>query len=291
MNATIQSTFSAWRCAQAMLAVLVTAGVSPAATFTIVDGEGFESPSYSTTFIGTGQLEGQFASTTGGFGTQQWLQSPLAGAGTAVVQSSVVASGSQAVEVNRAANSDDRWAVPVSGYPSMQYICIEWDMRVDQTFSSTGFGPFFGVEANDDDGNPVLRAGMLGVDAATGEVLYGDSVSGLIPTPGGETVAFDAWNSYRMIFDYSVNMYHGFLNGVPLFTTDFEFAGVDQFTDADIAALAASLDAESQSLTGTAYFDNFMVFETSEFDKQIPEPSAAVAAVMGLVAMMVRRRV
>lgn len=279
MNATIRGTFL--RAGVAAIACLAAAS-SYASTFTVADSEGFET--YTTTAI-----EGQFAKTDGGFGLQQWVQSPLAGTGTAVVQTSVVASGSQALEVNRAANSDDRWAVPVVGYPAERYICIEWDMLVEQTVSNA-FGPFFGIEAYDDDATSIIRMGMLGVDASTGEVLYGDSAVGLIPTPGGETVAFDEWYSYRMILDFATDTYYGFVDDALVVTTAFEFPGADQFTDADIAALAASGDPTSLALTGTAYFDNYLVIETDAFDK-IPEPASALLAGLALAAVVARRRV
>lgn len=275
----------------ALVGLMVPGLVANAATFTVVDGEGFEAPDYSTTFLGAGQLEGQFASTNGGFGSTQWLQSPAGGASTAVVQDSVVASGSQAVRVDRASNSDDRWAVPVTGFPAERFICIDWDMRVEQTVTSTGFGPFFGIESYDDDGSSVTRMGTLGVDAATGELLFGDAASGLIPTPGGETVNFGEWNNFRIVLDFETDTYFGFLNGVIVVNAaPFEFPGADEFTDADIAALAASGDIVSQGLTGTAFFDNYFVTETDDVSKIIPEPASLVSALIVAALGVARRR-
>jgi hypothetical protein len=274
--------------ALALAGLLSMATAADAAMFTIVDGEGFESPDYTTTFNGTGQLEGQFAATDGGFGSTQWKQSPTGGTGTAVVQSSVVASGSQAVRVDRAAGSDDRWAVPVTGYPAERYVCISWDMLVEQTVSA-GLGPFFGIEAYDDDATSLIRIGMLGVDASTGEVLYGDTAVGLNPTPGGETVAFGQWNSFLIELDFDTQMYKGYVNGVMVLDTTFEFPGAAQFTDADIAAIAANNDAISQGLTGTAYFDNYLVTESDT--PCIPEPTSLAAGLMAVAVLAVRRRV
>lgn len=293
MNATIQATFrrlSAVFGALALAGLLSLTGAATAATFTVIDGEGFEAPDYTTTFNGTGQLEGQFASTDGGFGSTQWKQSPAGGTGVATVQNSVVASGSQAVRVDRAAGSDDRWAVPVTGYPAERYVCIDWDMRVEQTVSAA-FGPFFGIEAYDDDATSLIRMGMLGVDASTGEVLYGDAVNALQPTPGGETVAFGQWNSFHIQLDFLTQTYSGYLNGVMVVNTAFEFPGASQFTDADIAALAAGGDAISQSLTGTAYFDNYFVVESDTPCFPIPEPSTLVAGLTALTMLVARRRV
>lgn len=267
----------------AALGIFLAAGAAQAATFTLIDGEGFEAPEYSQAI-----LEGQFASTFEGFGSAAWVQSPVGGTSTAVVQDSVVASGDQAVQVDRAANSDDRWAVPITGAPAERYVCIEWDMLVEES-STTGFGPFFGIEAYDDDATSILRIGSLGVDAATGEVLVTDRATGLIATT--ETVNFGEWNSYRMILDFQTDTYFNFINGVLINSLDFESVGADQFTDADIAAIAASFDTDSQSATGTAYFDNYLVFETDQFNK-IPEPASVVGALM-MIAMAgaSRRRV
>lgn len=289
MNATTQVTFfrrTAGLGAFALAAFLSVSVAASAASFTLIDGEGFEAPDYSTTFVGTGQLEGQFASTLGGFGSTQWVQSPLAGTSTAVVQSTVVASGSQAVQVDRAANSDDRWAVPITGAPAEPLVCIEWDMYVEQS-STTGFGPFFGIEAYDDDATSLLRVGMLGVDAATGDVLVSNLADGLIET--GVVVGFDAWNSFRMVLDYTTDTYYSYVNNSLIYVTGFESLGADQFTDADIAAIAASGDPDSQAATGTAYFDNYFVIETDDFSK-IPEPSSLVIGVLALMGLTARPR-
>ncbi|MEN1680501.1 MAG: PEP-CTERM sorting domain-containing protein [Planctomycetota bacterium] len=276
-------------CAAAL--AVASGSMVAASTFTLIDGEGFEAPDYSTSFAGTGQLEGQFASTFEGFGSAQWVQSPLGGTSTAVVQSAVVASGSQAVRVDRDAGSDDRWAVPITGAPAEPIVCIEWDMLVEEATATPlgSFGPFFGIEAYDDDATSILRMGSLGVDAATGEVLLTDAATGLVPTPGGETVGFGQWNSFRMVLDFSTDRYAGYLNGDLLFIEDFEFPGADQFTDADIAALGASFDPGSQNATGTAYFDNYLVFETDDLSK-LPEPASAAMLLAAMVGLGSRRR-
>lgn len=293
MNATIQATFRrlpAVLGALALAGLLSLTGAATAATFTVIDGEGFEAPDYTTTFNGTGQLEGQFASTDGGFGSTQWKQSPAGGTGAATVQNSVVASGSQAVRVDRAAGSDDRWAVPVTGYPAERYVCIDWDMRVEQTVSNT-FGPFFGIEAYDDDAISIARLGMLGVDASTGEVLYGDTVDALQPVPTGATVAFGQWNNFHIQLDFLTGTYAGYLNGALVVNTTFEMPGAGQFTDADIAALAADGSPAAQALTGTAYFDNYFVVESDTPCYPIPEPSTLVAGLTALAMLAARRRV
>ena len=96
----------------------------------IVNSFGFEPtppPVGGTTFFTTGsfgtapvpgQLEGQVnpaGEGQAGISPGQWLRTRGTGASQAVVQSTVFRSGggNQAVKVDRAANSDQRWAVPV----------------------------------------------------------------------------------------------------------------------------------------------------------------------------------
>jgi hypothetical protein len=226
-----------------------TAHLAQAAT--IVDSGGFES--YTL-----GALEGQ----------NGWLAAG-AGAGSATVENSVVATGSKAVAVQKGANVDRRWAVPVTGRPANRYIVIDWDMRVTGTGAQAGvFGPFFGVEANDDADTPAVSVlGNFGVDSTTGDVLYQSQAAGGILLETGTKVTFNAWNSYRMVLDFQTHQYIGFFNGVQLAASTFVDNSVSQqlnhFTDADVAALAAAPDSASMSQTGTAYFDNFKVTDTS----------------------------
>ncbi len=239
----------------------------------IVDGKGFEAPDYSTTFDGTGRLEGQ----------QGWERASGPALGTAVVQTAVVLSGDQAVRVDRAANSDDRWAVPMTGYPTKPIVLIEWDMRVEGPEAGP-YGPFFGVEAVDDSGGFGLL-GSLGVDATTADVLYQAQDTGFL-TETGTTVVFGAWNHFQIRLDYQVDEYTVFLNGTPLATTGFvdRGLGLDDFTDANISAIAAAGDPGSQALTGTAYFDNFVVQQV------VPEPmTMSLLALGGLLAIRRRR--
>jgi len=287
----------------------------------LVNTFGFEPtppPVGSTTFFTTGsfgsapvpgQLEGQVnpaGEGQGGLSPGQWLRTKGAGASQAVVQSTVFApgGGNQAVKVDRAANSDQRWAVPVNalgypdypvppaGQPAQPCICITWDMRVEHSAGNgdTTFGPFFGVEAYDDDGNPVGLLGSLGVDAATGEVLYQAAGTGFL-TPTGSMVAYGAWNKFQIKLDYSTHQYSTFLNNVMMGTIGFVdqnnvVGGLDQFSDGDIAALAAAGNAASLSLAGTAYYDNFLIRE----GVCIPEPSTVLLTVFGLMATQLRRR-
>jgi hypothetical protein len=250
----------------------------------LVNAAGFEVP-FSTTFGGAGQLEGQVNPAGEGqvVAPGQWQRTP-GGTSTAVVQSAVFApgGGTQAVRLDRAANNDVRWAVPVDhlGYPdfptpfppepAQPIISIAWDIRVQQTTGAAGtFGPFFGVEAYDNSG-VIGLLGSLGVDATTGDVLYQAAGTGVL-TETGSDVTFGAWNNFRIQLDYSANQYTVFLNSAPLATVGFvDGAALDQFSDADLSALAAAGDAGSLALTGTAYYDNFLVREGA-----IPEPATS----------------
>jgi dockerin type I repeat protein len=206
---------------------------------------GFEPPTFTT-----GNLQGQGGWVTAG-----------AGASTAVVQNSIVNSGSQAVQVTKAAaaNSDRRWAVPVNGYPVQRFIIVDWDMRVTQASIQTGFGPFFGVDTYDADTSPYVL-GSLGVDATTGDVLFQQQNTGEL-TETGTLAAFNQWNHFRLILDFGTDTYRGYFNGTQVANTGFVDGvfGLDNFTDADIATFAAAADPVSQSVSASAVFDNFMV--------------------------------
>jgi hypothetical protein len=232
----------------------------------IVDSGGFEAYTLGT-------LEGQ----------NGWL-SAGSGAGSAMVQSTVVRSGSKAVAVQKGANSDRRWAVPVTGFPTNRFIVIDWDMRVTGTGASAGvFGPLFGIEANDDaDSANVAVLGTIGVDSTTGDILYQAQGSGVL-LETGTTATFNTWNSYRLVLDFTAHQYSGYFNGVKLVTSGFVDHSIGQplnhLTDADIAALAASSDSQSMSQTGTAYFDNFKVSDgivaDFNFDGKVNGPDLA----------------
>ncbi|HMP08057.1 MAG TPA: hypothetical protein PJ982_17040 [Lacipirellulaceae bacterium] len=204
-------------------------------------------------------------------GQQGWLGVGGPG-GAAFVQSSVVHSGTKAVQVNRGAGSDNFWAVPLGGsYPTGRFMLVDWDMNVVGTGATDGrLGPFFGVEAYDDIGI-FGRLGGFGVDATTGEVLFlkSDPGGAILSDTADETVLFNTWNHFAMLFDFTSSRYSLFLNGVRLLDTPFADPGLNQFTDADIVAYAAAADSGSMLIPGTAYFDNFRVLNglPGDFDQ------------------------
>jgi len=215
----------------------------------IVDTNGFEG-------FALGPLEGQ----------QGWVSSGAA-VGSATIQSSVVQSGSKAVAVARGPNVDRRWAKPVTGFPTQRFVVINWDMRVAPTGATGVFGPFFGVETYDAiPATPPLKVlGSLGVDATTGDVLYQPPGGALTDT--GVLAAFNAWHSFRIVLDFAGHNYSVFFNGAKLNASPIGFVDhtianpLNDFSDADIAALGAGGDPGSMAQTGNAYFDNFVVFD------------------------------
>jgi hypothetical protein len=291
----------------AVLGMLSIVGEASALDRDIVNAAGFESPSFTTTFLGpgpnAGQLEGQV--NPPGFGQVispgQWNMSVGGITSEAVVQSAVVppvGGGLQAVKVTRSGNSATRWGIPVTGqgYPewpddsqhvppgetAQPYICISWDMRVDFSGGDpqTDFGPYFGVEANDDDTVPLGLLGSLGVDATTGELLYQASGTGFL-TAAGPIVPFGTWHNYAIELDYSSDTYSIFYDKVLQGTFGFvDGAVLDRFTEANIFALAGSGAAGDLVRAGTSYFDNFLVMEGQCM--VIPEPATAMLAAFGL---------
>ena len=249
---------------------------------TIYDSGGFESPRFSTAFANNsiiGNLHGQDA------GVDAWKESTTdpagtsdASAGTAIVQASGGGTGlgAQDVLVTRT-QFDNRWAPIVSVTPTTQnLVSISWQMLVNQSSGSTSnFGPFFGIEANDDaSGDKQIAA--LGVDSTTGQILvYDQNTGGFNATPGDPTVAFGQLNSFLLTLDYTSFTYAVTLNGKTLETNLPFFTGdVTQFTDADIAALQDAPTAKANQ-SASAIFDNYLVTNSTG---SLPIPNIIIAA-------------
>ncbi len=235
----------------------------PASAAVVYDSGGFEAPRFTTGFVEAsdptviGNLRGQDAA------VGQWREAGAAGgaaAGTAIVQTGVTLSGTQAVRVDRTTN-DQRWSPlftpPVN--PIGGSINIDWDMNVLQAQGDpANFGPLFGVEAYGA-ANGTLRMGLLGVDATTGELLFLDPITGLVTTPADTKVGFGAWNHFTLSLDFATKTYGVALNNVLLATgIGFENPGASGLSDADIASLQAAPPAFANQ-SGTAFFDNYLI--------------------------------
>jgi hypothetical protein len=244
----------AWALSSAVLSPLP---VLAAANVPIVNTNGFET--FSLT-----DLAGQ----------QNWITDtdPPVRPGSAVVQQAVVHSGNKALQIDRVANSDKSWAIDVTSFNIHRFVVVDWDMRVTATGVENAIGPFFGVESHDlvpyNPGATLL--GSLGVDATTGEVLYQATGSGALVASTKEVV-FGGWHHYRLVYDFTLQKYSAFFDGANVVTTGFVDPGLNDFTHTGFSALAAAADGASQALTGTAYIDNFRVWDgiPEDFDNDL----------------------
>ncbi len=295
------------RLIAALILAVAAEHVATAATFTYINGEGFESPAYTTTFLpagpGTyaGQVVGQSALIGGDTTTAPWkidFQTSFGAAGprvagTATIQDTVPGPDGfgQSLEVVRGENSDEFYGVLYETTPIAPYVCVEWDMMIpDQLLITDGinsFGPLFGSQAFDDQG-VIGTLGGLYADAATREVVYqvgdGLAISSFL-------VDYDVWYKFQMVLDFSTDTYSVFVNGVLIDSgIDFVDPGLDEFSDSPIFSGAGFSDPVSAAATGTAFFDNYNVFET-DMNKAIPEPSTIIILVgISLTSFAYRRK-
>ena len=225
----------------------------------LFDTEGFEAPRYAP-----GPLEDQDP-------LGPW-QKTTTRTGVATVQTTQVESGAQAVRMTRpaASDGDTRYGViePIVPEGALDTIRVSWDMNVSQNMQGIDLGPFFGVEAYD--GFATTRPkliGSLGVDATTGDVLYQDGTTGFL-TETGFSVQLGTWNHFDLVLDYASDTYTVFVNGDDKATTGFVDDPIVGFTDAPLAALAATA-ATRATATGTAFFDNYRIdVEEGENDNE-----------------------
>ena len=232
------------------LAATLRAGV-------VYDSGGFEPQRFTP-----GALTGQ----DGGL----WVQS---GSGaTATVQTATVASGTQAVQVQRT-SGDMRFFPLLPTTPTVQrFVFVDWDMNVLKTdLDNVPFGPFFGIEAY----TPATTIlGAAGVDASTGDLLYEAPSTGIL-TETGTKVPFGQFNHYQLVIDNSAKNFSIYFNNTLVKkTSGFVDPGSSGFSDADISALAANLEPPKEP--GTAFFDNYSVTtsNTGPGGQTIPLPPA-----------------
>lgn len=242
-----------------------------ASAVVVYDSNGYE----PTRFI-AGELAGQDVQ-------GPWLKDT--GTGVAIVQSAITQSGSQAVQFTRpaAATGDTRYGVlePLTPTGVLKVVRVIFDMRVTQTqIAGVDFGPFFGVEGYDGFNDDPKLIGSIGVDATTGEVLFQDDQGFFTPT--GDIATFGVFNNFVLELDYNTQLYRGYFNGTEVAESPFVDAGIVGFTDAPLAALAATFDSIATA-TGTAYFDNYSI-------EIVPEPTALGLIGLGSLALLRRRR-
>ena len=243
--------YSTWCPRLAMTGVLLALAGSSLQATELLNTQGFEG--YTV-----GPLKNQFE------GPTLWLTSGNGG-GSAVIESTSGMDGTKGVRVDRQASSYDWWAVPFTGagLPNNRFVTVDWDMKVNSTGGGSGvYGPFFGVDVYDAGIYPAFPEPLatFGVDATTRDLVYQDPLS-LVES--GYFVDF-GWNHYQIQLDYLTNTYDVLANYEVLNESPIPFVSgaSDSFGDANIAAYAGNADITSDSLSGTAYLDNFRIRES-----------------------------
>jgi hypothetical protein len=258
----LRRTFSL--AAATLALILVTNPPAAAVTNTIFNSAGFEPPSFVP-----GSVIGQSGWNTAGFGGS-----------FATVQTGVVFAGSQALRVDRSPNSERYWGYSVPAVTPLRYITIDWRMRYEQA-TNEAFGPFFGAVAEDGQG-VVGKLGAFGIDAATQDVLYEAEGTGIILETGA-TAPPNVWNRFTLELDFLTDRYNGYVNGSLVHSQRFtDYAlGLNEFTVGIVATFQSGTIPASAAKTGTAYFDNFIVWESDV--RLIPEPTALILALTGFL--------
>jgi len=224
---------------------------TPGGGVVFYDSQSFEQPTFQP-----GDIRGQDPA----HGPWRKFSQPT---GQATVENTVVANGTQAVRVDRQNGLDVRFAPyhPVQTVTNL--LIADWTMRVEQATGPQPYGPFFGEELYDDQGNGSVRLiGSAGVDAKTGEVLFQHASTGFLDTTG-VTVSLGVFHTFRVVANYQTQQYSIYVDNGLVKTEGFVDGNLGNpitgFSDADISALAASGDPDSQAANVTAYFDDYKV--------------------------------
>jgi hypothetical protein len=232
----------------------------------LYDSSGFE-PVGSPAQFKPGPLEGQDA-TFGPWVTDNNVSS-------AMIQTSTVQAGTQAVRIDRAASAtgDQRWSVfKPSAAAAARYLSIAWDQNVTKTTSAADAnGPLFGVEAYDDTGAATVPLiGSAFVDSTTGSVYYQAHTTGNLAAAKA-SATLGQWNHFVLQADFNTSTYELFLNGSQIASDGFVDPGIVGFSDAPLATVAYpdGLPANAAA-SGTAYFDNYVISTATA----VPEPEA-----------------
>jgi hypothetical protein len=258
-----------FRLALALAVGMLAAGPA-AASITLLDTQGFEEPLFSTTFNpgGMGDYDGQLEGQPIAPPEETWQQSGT-NASTATVQSGVVESGTQAVELAYGA-ADTRWGVPMD-VADLASVTISFDMLVRGPASDPDvtLGPIFGVESYGSSLGGSTLLGSVFVDASSGEVLYQATGTGfLTPATAPDPLFLNVWHSFDLVLDYGAQEYSIFVNNVlAAGGIGFVDGAFSTFGSADLAALSAGFPAVTE---GFGFVDNFVI--TAE----VPEASTVL---------------
>jgi hypothetical protein len=256
-----------------LIAAALAFAAPMASAAVVYDSAGFEAPK----FTAGANLQGQDVA------AGPWLKDP--GTGSATISTVNAFSGTQAVVVTRAptATGDTRWSVikPLTPVAGANILDIDVDLRVQQaTFgglppNNTDFGPAFGIEAYDTS----KLIGSVTVDATTGDVLYQETVTGLL-LETGTVVSRGAYHHLKLRLDFTSGKYQVYADNALLRTESFVDSGIAGFTDAPISTFAVTSTAAA---TSTAYFDNYTI-------NTIPEPTGAALVGLAVAGLAGRRR-
>lgn len=260
----------------------------------MASGSTFAVPVYSTGFESTGT-----PSFTAGTlpGQNGWLKQDFGpGAATALVETGVVKTGSQAVSVTKAANTNSLVYVPVApvtNATTARYVYVSADMQYDRSSATTAvFGPFTGLDIY----QGANRIATAGFDTATNDFLFYDSTvnpqfgvpNGLQPIGPGVADP-QRWYNFLVSLDFVSKTYHIYVDGVeytPAAGVAFATPAATTITDADFAVLGADGSINAQAAIATGYFDNYSVSTNAV----VPEPASVAILSLGGVAALVRRR-
>lgn len=186
---------------------------------------------------------------------------------SAVVETGTGKGGGQSLRVNKGALNNGFWTRnpgTVSGvgitYTPNRYVTIDWDHFRTVRPVTTGDAPVFGVQSYSNlQGGFTQHSGVV-VDATTGNVFVQTAASGGALVESGQSVAANTWNHFRIQLDFISDTYEAFLNGTRILTNAGFIDGPQTvYSHANIVALAAFGDFDSQNNTGFANIDNFIV--------------------------------
>ncbi|MFT3787638.1 MAG: hypothetical protein QM770_15970 [Tepidisphaeraceae bacterium] len=268
--------------AAATVAVFSVLAAPSLGATTLFDSQGFETPNYTT-----GSLVGQYPADANF--TDEWVIS--AGTPGANVQTSVVKTGSQAVQVDRTTTTDQRYFWNQTPQTAARYVFIDWDMRyaLATAVSANNTGPFFGIESySATAAGPGVytphQQGALGVDTFTGKVLFLDPSFGAMNVGAGPALTPNTWNHFQIVVDYLTQTYNGYVNGTPAASNVAwnDATPATLWGDADLSHAATDFGTQ----LGAGYFDNLLVTTAPE----LPEPVSAAALAAGALIGLKRQR-